>query len=371
MSACLKFTIIVGVFFLWGCGKQSEPENPDAARGRTSGSEPKVTLSVEQQRQAGIVIEQVGRKTMQQSLTTPGRVDFDQTRRAHLTARVPGRVEQVYAYLGDRVKANQLLATVYSQVYLSTQSEYLQADQRLVHIALPRDSVELKTQRGIFESARRKLLVEGGREEDIEELARTHVIKTLMEIRAPFDGVVTEANEILGHYVDVGAPLFHLADLSSVWIIVDIYEKDLSKVRIGMTATAEVVAYPGEQFTGQLTRVFDVVDEKTRTVKGRVELRNRNGKLKPEMFATVTVSTGTPANSIVVPSGAVEMMQGASNVVFVALDDSSFVKRPVKVGRSFGNAVEILEGLSVGESIVTDGAFTIKSEFGKSSMGEE
>jgi RND family efflux transporter MFP subunit len=309
-------------------------------------------------------------KSLRQTITVPGRVDFNQRRVTHLTSRVAGRVEQVYAFLGDRVQANALLATIYSHDYLTAQAEFIQAEERLKQINARGDSVEMVTAHAIYESARRKLFIIGATEQDLDEIAQTHVTKTLLEVRAPFTGTVTAANEIWGHVVEVGADLFHVADLSTLWVIVDTYEKDLSKVRPGIGSVVEVAAYPDEQFTGYLTTIFDVLDEKTRTIKGRVEVRNPSGKLKPQMFATVTLQTGTVSDIIVVPSKAVQT-EGETRFVFVILDDSSFVKRVVQPGRQVNGEVEIADGLKLGERIVTDGAFILKSELAKSTFGEE
>jgi len=356
--------IFLSSLILSGCGKKEDSEKEKSETINT------VHLGREQQVSANIKIETVTMRKLRESIRVPGRIDFNQQRLAHLTARVPGRVEQVYAFVGDRVQANGLLATIYSQQYLTAQGEFIQAKQRLVQAETRGDSAETLTARAIVESARRKLLVLGATEKDIEDITSTQAPKTLLEIRSPFAGSVIEEGEILGHFVDVGTSLFHVADLSNLWVIVDIYEKDLAKLKTGLEAVIEVAAYPNEKFKGHLTRIFDVLDEKTRTVKARVEVHNPQAKLKPQMFATVTLPLGTIGNAIVIPAKALQI-EGEQQLVFVAVDDSSFVKRYVKVGRQQDSGVEILEGLKAGERIVTDGAFTIKSEFQKSKFAEE
>lgn len=361
---------LVTAVMLGSCGKQENAETkPDAEKEKNETTHT-VHLDREQQALANVKIETVAMRKLRESIRVPGRVDFNQQRLAHLTARVPGRVEQVYAFVGDRVKANGLLATIYSQQYLTAQGEFIQAKQRFVQVEPRGDSAETLTARAIFESARRKLLVLGAAKQDIEEISRTTAPKTLLEIRSPFAGSVTEAGEILGHFVDVGTSLFHVADLSNPWVIADVYEKDLAKLKTGLDAVIEVAAYPNEKFEGHLTRIFDVLDEKTRTIKARVEVHNLQTKLKPQMFATVTLPLGSVGNAVVIPSSALQI-EGEQQLIFVALDDTSFVKRYIKVGRKQDIGVEILEGLKAGERIVTDGAFTIKSEFQKSELAEE
>lgn len=325
-------------------------------------------LDAEQQQKAGIKIEPVASRALQQTIAVPGRIVFNERRLAHLTARVAGRVEQVYAFLGDRVQKDALLATIYSQDYLAAQSEFIQAEERLKLAAARKDSTELPTARSIFESARRKLLVIGATEKDLTEIAETHIPKTLLEIRAPFAGTVTEASEILGHVVEVGGTMFHVADLSTLWVLVDIYEKDIAKIKAGLTAEIEVAAYPGEKFRGRLTTIFDVLDETTRTVKARVEAENPTGKLKPQMFATVNLQSGEAADVLVVPESAVQS-EGDQRFVFVP-EAEGFEKREVRTGQKMDGLIAILEGLAMGDSVVTDGAFVLKSELAKEILEE-
>jgi len=151
---------------------------------------------------------------------------------------------------------------------------------------------------------------------------------------------------------------------------VDIYEKDIAKIKPGLAADIEVAAYHGEKFRGRLTTIFDVLDETTRTVKARIEVENPSGKLKPQMFATVTLQSGELANLLVVPEAAVQT-EGDQRFVFVPEDDSSFVKRAVRVGHDLDSLIVILEGLAAGEKVVTEGAFVLRSELAKASFGEE
>lgn len=369
--------LLLSATLLGACGKQENAETkPEAVpTGRQAEKEKSETihtvhLDLEQQASANVKIETVTMQKLRESIRVPGRIDFNQQRLAHLTARVPGRVEQVYAFVGDRVRANALLATIYSQQYLTAQGEFIQASQRLTQAQVRGDSAESLTARAIVESARRKLLVLGATEEEVEEIARTQAPKTLLEIRSPFAGSVTEQGEILGHFVDVGTSLFHVADLSNLWVIADIYEKDLAKLKTGLGAVIEVAAYPNEKFEGHLTRIFDVLDEKTRTIKARVEVHNSQVKLKPQMFATVTIPLGMVGDALVIPTKSLQL-EGDQQLVFVAVDDTSFVKRYITVGRQQNNIVEALGGLKAGERIVTEGAFTIKSEFQKSELAEE
>ncbi|MGH7599158.1 MAG: efflux RND transporter periplasmic adaptor subunit [bacterium] len=366
------FFILITAAAILGCGHKEgseEAAKAEATEEHHDGEANVVHLDAEQQQKAGIKIAPVISRALQQTIAVPGRIVFNERRLAHLTARVPGRVEQVYAFLGDRVQKDALLATIYSQDYLAAQAEFIQAEERLKLAATRKDSTELPTARSIFESARRKLLVIGATEKDLNEIAETHVPKTLLEIRASFAGTVTEASEILGHVVEVGGTMFHVADLSTLWVLVDIYEKDMAKIKPGLAAEIEVAAYPGEKFRGRLTTIFDVLDETTRTVKARIEAENPTGKLKPQMFATVNLQSGEAAEVLVVPESAVQS-EGDRSFVFVPQAEGGFEKREVRTGQKKDGVITVLEGLAMGDSIVTDGAFILKSELAKGSLEE-
>lgn len=364
------FLFLMLAVALFGCGEKQNQEEPAEGADHKAEAANVVHLDAEQQQKAGIKIETIRLRSLQQKVSVPGRVVFNERRLAHLTARVAGRVEQVYAFLGDRVQKDALLTTIYSQDYLAAQSEFIQAEERLKLAAARKDSSELHTARSIFESVRRKLLVIGATEKDLNEIADTHIPKTFLEIRAPFAGTVTEASEILGHFVEIGGTLFHIADLSTLWVLADIYEKDLANIKPGLPAEIEVAAYPGEKFHGRLTTIFDVLDETTRTLKARIEVENPSGKLKPQMFATVTLQSGEPANLLVVPVAAVQS-EGGQQFVFVPESDSSFMKREVRTGQKIDGGIAIIDGLAAGEQVVTGGAFVLRSELAKASFGEE
>jgi RND family efflux transporter MFP subunit len=370
MKDLIVSVLVIGSLAFSGCGKRSGGGKPSAEKTEKAEDSGVVHLDVESRKEAGITIEEVRPVVLTEKLTVQGRVDFDQRRLAHLTSRVAGRVDQVFAFLGDRVRANQVLATVYSQEYLVAQSEFIQAEQRIDQLLARKDSTEeLAAARSIYESARRKISVIGASDDDINYLITNHAPKTMLEIRAPFDGTVVETNEILGHFVDVGSLLYHIADFSSVWIIVDVYEKDIHLLATGMEAMVEVSAYPGVTFRGQLTRIFDVVDDKTRTIKARIEAENINHKLKPGMFASAILTTKRSSMVLALPAGSIQR-EGDKRYVFVVPNDSTFVKRTIEIGKETQEKIEILGGLKEGERVVINGAFTLKSEMLKESFGE-
>jgi cobalt-zinc-cadmium efflux system membrane fusion protein len=162
-----------------------------------------------------------------------------------------------------------------------------------------------------------------------------------------------------------------VADLSTLWVIIDVFEKDISHIHKGTTAKISVTAFPDKEFKGTVSLISDVLDEKTRTVKARVTVDNTAGILKPGMFATVTVDTAKDRTQkiIAVPEGAV-LLEGSARYVFVQVDPERFRRREITALRTFGKKVEVIEGLKEGETIVTKGAFTLKSEMKKEELAE-
>ena len=367
-----RFALVLLMFpWLVACGgKDSSPDKLEVQESAERDAIPIVNLDREQRELAGIRIDVAQNHSLLETISIPGRLVFDERRVAHLTARVPGRVEQVYAFLGDRVGKDALLATIYSPDYLAAQAEIIQAEERLQVAMARRDSLELRMARAIFESARRKLLVMGATEKDIEEVTSTHVPKTFLEIHAPYAGTITETNDILGHFVDIGATLFHLVDISRLWMLADVYEKDLAKIKPGLTAEVQVPAYPGEKFPGRLTTLFDVLDETSRTVKARIEVENPTGRLKPQMFGETHILVDGNIKGIVVSAESV-VKENGKTFVFVALNDTTFERREVSLGSAVDSFIEVRNGLKQGERVVTKGSFQLKSELLKEAFAEE
>ena len=352
-----------------GCSNKTEEQKANDDKNEKVEVSKIIEMDTARRKMAEIQIDEVRLQSIKQRITLPGRVDFDQSRVAHLTSRVAGRVEQVYAYLGDKVTTNQLVATIYSQEYLTAQSEFLQAVDRLNRAQQRRDSLEMISARSIYESVKKKLLVIGANEQNLKELTDSRIPQTLLHVYTPLGGTVTETGEILGHTVDIGTTLFHIADLTNVWVIVDVYEKDIQFLTTNMEATVEMTAYYDKTFKGLLSRIFDVVDENTRTMKARIEVHNNNHKLKPGMFVSASLFVQNNKEVMTVPTSAIQR-DGDERYVFIATSHSTFEKRIVVTGKETQDWVEILNGLDIGERVVTKGAFTLKSEYLKETFGE-
>jgi cobalt-zinc-cadmium efflux system membrane fusion protein len=187
--------------------------------------------------------------------------------------------------------------------------------------------------------------------------------KPRLVVRSPLGGIITEKHAIVGELSDPSKSLFTVVDLSSVWVLVDINEKDISKVQKGESAVFTVAALPGQKLQGRITSIADVVDEATHTVKARLSVENPGRKLKPEMFAIVELAQPSLAVTVLaVPEEALQDIDG-KKVLFVTGNGTEFFPRPVETGRISGGMVEIVSGLKDKERYAAKGSFILKSEF--------
>ena len=361
---------LAGIAFFVGCGKETKTKSEEQYGEHHSEEATNQIVRLDKHKvlHAGILIEPVQKKSVAVPLNLPGKVSFNERKLAHITARVNGRVEKLYVFTNHRAKEDDVLAELYSQEFLTMQFEFLQAVDRLSRVK-GSSSEEQATAKSIYQSAKRKLTVVGVTEDDLTELETTRSPKNYYQVRSPFGGTILEGNVRSGAFVQIGTNLFDFADLSTLWVLADVYEKDLPRVRVGMRALVEVSAY-SNSFQGTITSIYSVVDEKTRTVKARIEVQNKDSRLKPEMFCTVKVQTEFGKETIKIPASAL-LGETEKHFVFVALNDTTFEKRDVRTGVETREFAEILDGLLVGEKIVVKGGFFLKSELAKETFGEE
>ncbi len=309
---------------------------------------------------------------MPSRVQTTGEVAFDDKYLAHVFSRVDGWVEDVNAFLEDKVRVGQPLLTVYSPNFIVAQSEYLQADRRAdLSCGRREDSPECRTARAILRSARTKLRILGASEEDIRAIGRTHETRPTYVLRAPIGGSIVETNVVRGNAIKAGDDLFKIANLSRVWVNVDVYEKDIARVSRGDRVEVRLSPYPGAVFSGRLSLVSEVVDEKKRTVRARAEIDNKDGRLRPGMFAEVSI-LGAPEGIGVamIPDTAVQNVQGEP-AAFVERGRGVFELRHVRLGEEREGLVSVTEGLREGERVVVQGSFILKAEFLKGTLEEE
>lgn len=319
-----------------------------------------VTVNIDPQRQQliGLRTAEVTRGPVGGSWRTVGRVAVDETRVRHVNVKVAGFVEHVHVdFVGKSVRKGDALFSMYSPDLVSAQNEYLLALQTRQALRVAGSS---GTGDALVESARRRLKLWDVTDAEITELERTGAPRKSMILHSPIAGVVTTKEIVEGASLNVGDMPYEIVDLSTVWVLADVYDTELRRVRIGMPATLTLKALPGRTFSGKVIFVDPILDPQTRTAKVRIEFRNPGNELKPELFGEVVLET--PAREALrIPADAV-IPTGTKNVVFVSVGEGKFAPREVTVGASDGETVEVTEGLELGEKVVIRASFLVDSE---------
>ncbi|MFQ6007750.1 MAG: efflux RND transporter periplasmic adaptor subunit, partial [Candidatus Zixiibacteriota bacterium] len=366
---------------------------------------------------AGVETTPVTRAFAEAEIRMVGKIDYDETKLAYITAWVPGRLDRLYAdYTGITVRKGEPMVYMYSPELLSAQEELIQAKEAVNKL---RESGSLlqSTAQSTLEAAREKLRLFGLTSEQISEIEKTGKSSDHLTIYAPIGGVVVHKNALEGIYVNTGTRIYTIADLSKLWVFFEAYESDLPWLRYGQKVEFTSLSFPGEKFTALISFIDPVLNEKTRTVKVRAIVNNQDGKLKPDMFVSGVVisklnaqgevinedlagkwigpmhpeivkdSPGTcdvcgmslvPAESLgyasqvsaedaplLIPASA-PLITGTRAVVYVQVTSDTmetiFEGREVVLGPRAGNYYVVKSGLSEGERVVTNGAFKIDSE---------
>ncbi len=303
------------------------------------------------------------RRTLSHNIRALGRVDYDEERLSRLHPKVDGWIEKLFiSRTGDPVKKGTILVGIYSPQLVSSQEEYLLA---LENLRLQEEMGANRRARiaaqALVDSSRRRLEFLDVPEHQLKELEETGVVKKSLHIHSPFAGIVLKVGAREGQYVTARTELFFIADLSKVWVYVDVYEYELPWVRVGDKASMKVTGVPGRTFKGTVSYIYPYLEKKTRTAKVRLEFDNPDLALKPNMFTNVTIHSGQRLDAVVIPEEAV-IRSGIQDRVFVALGGGKFEPREVTRGVATDGLVQILEGVKVGEKVVASGQFLIDSE---------
>ncbi len=307
-----------------------------------------VSLSPTQRVIANVATETVKKQTISRKVTAVGVVDFVEPNLAIVPARFRGRLEKLYAnYTGEVVKKGQTLFELYSPDLISAQNELLLAAKN--------------EQEGLLQASRDRLQIHFGlSESQIFEIEKNQKVLYAIPFHSPISGTVISKEIQEGQYVDEGMILYKLADLSRVWVYLDVYEKDIQFIKIGSAVQLITESYPNERFDGKVTFIEPVVNSETRTVRVRTEFTNLAGRLKPQMYVTARIITQSK-NTIVVPSSVV-ISTGKRNVVWIEVKENRFEPRDVVVGIQTDDRVEILSGLKISDVVAVTGGYLIDSE---------
>lgn len=392
-----SLVVLAAAVFLVGCGGPNNGETKQEKavvvarqeKAPDEGSGGLITIEEEAVKSAGIKIKKVSKRPLMVEESFSGVVSVDETRIAHVGPRIPGRAVEVFANLGDYVKKGQRLAIIDSTEIGEAQSQYLKAGTsfEIAEKSYERAKIILKGKvisTGEFQrregeylaaktelkAAEDRLHLLGMSDTEISAIGKEHTINSRVAIYAPLSGTVIERHLTLGEVVEPVKPLYTIADLTNLWVIAEIPERDIPRVRKGQRVAVSVLPYPEKVFPGRITYVADLIDPDTRMVKVRAEVDNSKGLLKPRMFATVSISASEKERVLVVPEGAVQR-EGARTVVFVQRGPGSFEKRPVELGPPSAGYHQVISGLAEGEPVVVKGAFNLKSEEKKGELAEE
>jgi multidrug efflux pump subunit AcrA (membrane-fusion protein) len=301
---------MAAVFAVAACGKEEpEAEKPKVAQESNANI---VTLSDKKLQHAQIQAQVVGLGSIDTALKASGRVSENLNKTAKIASTLEGRLIKLNFDINDAVKTGDVLALVQTPELLGKP----------------------------------------------------------LELKAPLDGVVIERKSTVGELVDKASEIYIISDPADLWVLAEIRERDIAAVKVGQEASFTVLPFPNEKFNGKVVRIGNQVEIDSRTLEVRIDVENREGRLKPGMFADVEITTGAIRDVLVVPDNAIQS-DGADQIVFVAADAHHFEKRVVTLGRNEGGTVQVLEGVKAGEKVVTEGSFILKSEMLKGEMADE
>lgn len=320
-----------------------------------------VTIPPERLQTIGVKYDQVARRPLEKIIRTVGRVAVDERRLAKVTIKFHGWIEKLLvSATGDHVKKGQILFTIYSPDLVATQEEYLLALQSRKQLGESEFPEVARGSKELLEATRRRFQLWDITEDHIRELERTGKVMKTLPIHSPITGTVIKKEALAGAHVEPGEELYTIADLSRLWILADIYEYELSFVKVGQLAAVTLSYEPGIALTGRVGFIYPTLDPKTRTARVRFELDNPDEKLKPDMYANVElrVDLGT---RLAIPQEAV-IESGQKQVVFLHHGGGRLEPRLIKTGIKTGEWYEVLEGIQEGEHVVTSANFLIDSE---------
>ena len=386
---CLS--VVACVVLTVGCSSRQEEheETHDDDRAQVE----RLALSPEAYEAAGITIAPATLQALVSTIQVTGTLSYDERRMAIATARIGGRITKVVADYGQLVSRGDPLAWIDSPELGATQADYrrtvsmsrlrkaeyeraelLLEGEAISRGELLRREADWRAAQADRQTAEQKLHILGLSRTDVEALSNDR-LDTGHEypVRASIDGRVTERNAVPGRVVSADDELFTVAELGSLWLFLQIFEKDLPAVRENAAVTLTCESHPEERFRGTIDFVGQVLDRHSRTVSARAVIDNPNGELKPGMFVYASIETqaqdGIAPSRLAVPTNSVASIEGR-DIVFVRSAERTFDLRPVVLGQAYGNRVEIRSGLIAGEPIAVSGVFTLKSEAFKGGLEE-
>jgi Cu(I)/Ag(I) efflux system membrane fusion protein len=320
-----------------------------------------VMVSPQKQQMIGVKTEPATIRDLTHTIRTVGQVEVDERRLTHMHTKLEGWVQELYVkFTGEQVQKGQKLFEMYSPELVSTQEEYLLALKAVRSLGDSEFPEVAQNARSLLEVTRQRFSLWDITPDHIRDLEKTGKVLRTLPLHAPSSGYVMHMAVREGMHVVPAMELYALADLSTVWVLADVYEYEIPLVELGQQATMTLSYFPGQTFTGKVTYVYPILETKTRTVKVRFELPNPQWALKPGMFANIDLQIPR-GKRLVVPNTAV-LDSGTEQLVFIDQGQGMFEPRKVTVGVRTRDAYEILEGIQAGELVVTRGNFLVDSE---------
>ncbi len=366
----------LSVAMLVACSRNEGPGLPTGAK-TPEAEAPRVSETAKR-----IEVSEVAYTAEHPALVLSGKMAYGDDRYSKISSPLVGRVLEVRAHLGDQVKAGDVLMVIDSPEIAAVYSDYVKETSELEYSArayeLAKDLYETKAlpqkdlkqaendlikARAEFRRAKERLLSLRVPASEVEKPLAQQRITSRFELKSPLDGTVVERLVTPGQSVggDADQVLFTVADLGKLQVIADVYERDLSLVKVSQMATVNVEAYPGEDFTAVVAAVGDLVDPNTRTIKVRAWVNNEAHRLKPEMFARLKIDVGDAGSFLTLPKEAVIEADG-KHFVYLQANGDQYERREVRVTNVSADHVRVLEGLVPGQRVVTKGAVLIKAQ---------
>ena len=319
-----------------------------------------VMLSADAAKRIGVTYAPVILGPIGREIRTVAQVTYDETRVRAISAKIDGFVEQLFVnFTGQPVSTGQPLLAVYSPMLVSAQQELLLS----ANLSQSLSGASADARNGASDlraAARRRLQYWDISDAQINRIEQTGTVQKTLTLRSPVTGVVIEKNVLQGQKIMAGDALYKVADLSTVWIEGEVFERDLPATRLGSAVDVELEALPGEKRKGRITFLYPTLNAETRTARVRVSLPNPGMRLKPGMYATIIVE-GSEQSSVSVPRSAV-LSTGERNLVFVRRADGMLEPRDVIIGISTAERTEILRGVKPGDTVVASATFLVDAE---------
>ncbi len=323
-----------------------------------------ISLTAQARKLAGIETSAVQKRNVSVETRMVGKVDYDETRMGTITAWTGGRIDKLYIdYTGSSVRKGQAMASIYSPELLTAQVELIQSVKAKEALRGSSMQIVKDTAARTEKASREKLRLLGLSKSQIEDIIKNGKAAEHIILYSPMSGIVLKKDVVEGVYVKTGTPIYTLADLSRVWVFLEAYESDLPWIKMGMQVDFTTEAYPGKSFQGKVTYIDPVVNEKTRTIRIRLEVPNKELKLKPGMFVrAVSQADKKAVAQLVIPASA-PLITGKRAVVYIAVPgkEGVYEGREIVLGPKVGDFYVVKYGLTDGEQVVTNGNFKIDS----------